>query len=294
MSTKIITAIYFDLYGTPLGGRVGRSDHYLYSLNSIMNINNANFIIYTNDAYRVDNFYKQYYPDKTSKFISIEYDLYNTQYKEKINKIKNTEETKKSDRCIELQYSKFLWLLENLHNCDHIYWIDAGLCYSGLIPDKYLKVYSPKVMDHYYGSDIFTNNFINNLNSLTQNKMFVCAKENIINYWDSSVPSQYFKDKHKSDHHIIGGLFGGKTEIVDYIGKEFSTLADTILDNENFLYSEEQIFSCVFFNNLNHFIYKHFDIWWHEDNIHTLMDKESGKRCLANNKSFYKIIEELL
>ena len=242
----------------------------------------------------MDNFYKQYYPNKNSKFISIEYDLYNTKYKDKINKRKNIEETKKSDRCIELQYSKFSWLLDNSDNCEYIYWIDAGLCYSGLLPDKYLKIDSNQVMDRYYSSDIFTNNFINNLNILTQNKMFVCAKENVLNYWDCGVPSKYFIDQYKSNYHIVGGLFGGKAEICRYISQQFDILANRVLDNENVLYSEEQIFSCIFFNYFDSFIYKHFDIWWHENNIHTLMDKESGKKCLENNKSFYKIIEELL
>ena len=84
MKTKIVSAIYFDLYGTSLGGRPGRNDHYLYSLNSIMNISNAEFIVYTNDKNKIDTFYQEFYPDKVDRLSTIEYDLYNTEYSSKI------------------------------------------------------------------------------------------------------------------------------------------------------------------------------------------------------------------
>ena len=69
MKTKIVSAIYFDLHGTDLGGRPSRNDHYLYSMNSIMHIDGCQFIIYTNDKNRVDNFFQQHYPDKINKFL---------------------------------------------------------------------------------------------------------------------------------------------------------------------------------------------------------------------------------
>jgi hypothetical protein len=79
MKTKIVTSIYFDLHGTDLGGRPNRNQHYLYSLNSIMNIKNAEFIIYTNNEKAVVDFYRSNNPDKLSMFYCYEYDLYNTE-----------------------------------------------------------------------------------------------------------------------------------------------------------------------------------------------------------------------
>lgn len=294
MKTKFVSAVYFDLFGTTLGGRPGRNDHYLYSLNSIMNISNADFIIYTNDKHRVDTFYQKHYPDKISRFISKEYDLYNTPYRDKLNQIKNTEETKKSDRCIELQYSKFTWLLDNAYDCEHIYWIDAGLCYSGLLPDKYLKTHTGRYFDSYYGSDIFSDTFVNNLNLVSGNRFFVCAKDNVKNYWDSSLPVQYFADKYCSDYHIIGGLFGGGTNTVRFVGQKFEQLAHSVLTQEKGLYSEEQILSCLFYSHLDSFVYDCFDIWWHENNVAGATGETEGTLLLSNNKSFYKIIEKLI
>ena len=294
MKTKIVSAIYFDLYGTPLGGRPGRNDHYLYSLNSIMNITDAEFIVYTNDKNKIDSFYQDHYPDKISKILSIEYDLYNTEYSDKINKIKDVESTKQSVRCIELQYSKLSWIKMNTYDCDYIYWIDAGLCYSGLIPDKYLNIHKKKYFDSYYGSDLFTDQLLYNLNEYANNKVFVCTKDNQNFYWDGPLPCKYFTQSPQSHYHIIGGLFGGHSESINFICDKFYELTNNLLANEKFLYSEEQILSCLFFNYPTLFINKTFDIWWHEDNISGAMPKKDGLELLKKFRSFYRIIEEFM
>lgn len=293
MNIKIISAIYFDLYGTSLGGRTGRNDHYLYSMNSIMNIDNAKFTIYTNNKTKLDTFFQENYPDKISKYSSIEYDLYNTEYKDKINRIKNIEAAKKSDRCIELQYSKLSWVAQNNYDCDYIYWIDAGLCYSGLLPNKYLKV-GNGYNDSYYGSNIFNSNWINSITNSVKNKILVCAKDNVRNYWDSPVPPQYFTNSPDSCYHIIGGLFGGNTIAMNKLCLSFQDLANRLLDNEYYLYSEEQILSCLFVNYPDLFSPETFDIWWHEDNVAGNIGHSAGLELLENNKSFYKIIEKFI
>jgi len=47
MKTKIVTSIYSDLYGTKYGGRIGRRDHYRWSLLSMMKMTDADFVCYT-------------------------------------------------------------------------------------------------------------------------------------------------------------------------------------------------------------------------------------------------------
>ena len=95
MLTKIVSAIYFDLYGSDLGGRPCRNEHYLYSLNSIMNIRNTPFIVYSNDPNRIHEFFIKKYPDKLNSLTIIAYDLYNNEYKNKINKLKKYNEVHK-------------------------------------------------------------------------------------------------------------------------------------------------------------------------------------------------------
>ena len=47
--TKIITAIYSDLYGTEIGGRPGRNHHYRLSLMSLLKMTDADFLCYTSE-----------------------------------------------------------------------------------------------------------------------------------------------------------------------------------------------------------------------------------------------------
>lgn len=290
MKINIVSAIYNDLYGTSLGGRQGRIDHYMYSLKSIMKISDATFHVYTNDPDRISLFFNDC---GYSNFFIYTDDLYNTIYKEKINRIKNIEDVKKSERCIELQYSKLEWINNHLKDSDYTYWIDAGLCYSGLIPDKYLKINTGYYYDRYYSSNIFSNKFMHNLIK-ESDRILVCAKENVRNFWENTIPYKYYKE-YDASYHVIGGLFGGKSDMMKELIEKFRNLVTIILDNENHLYSEEHILSCLFVNNRNIFNPQFFDIWWHEDNAKLPMGSdEKVKLLLDNNKSFYKILEKFI
>jgi hypothetical protein len=128
MSVKIITSIYSDLYGTEFGGRVGRGGHYRFSLLSLLKITDADFLCYTSDR-EIESLQSFFYnengvsPEKLQFQV---FDIGNTKFKDLINSYKNIEETKKSDRCIEVQYSKFHWWSNEDKSYDYYYWIDAG------------------------------------------------------------------------------------------------------------------------------------------------------------------------
>ena len=68
------------------------------------------------------------------------FDLKNCEHHQKISELRKTQSNLLHDRCYEIQYSKFFWCLENSinPNFDYVFWIDAGLSHSGLIPPKYL------------------------------------------------------------------------------------------------------------------------------------------------------------
>lgn len=293
MRTSIVSGIFFDLYGSDLGGRPSRNEHYLYSMNSIMKMDDVEFIIYTNHKEKVDNFFNVKYPDKLSKFVSIEYDLHNTKYRDLINRLKNVEETKRSARCIELQYAKLLWLNSNLNNSEYIYWIDAGLCYSGLIPYKYLNFDNNNYYLKYYDSEIFKSSFIENINKKIIDKIFMIGKENINFFWDNGLPEQYYINNKDISFHIIGGLFGGKSSNVKILYDLFDSLCVKVLQTENILYSEENLLTTIYYNNKSMFHLETFDLWWHEDNIlGNVSDKKRALDLLTNHKSFYKILEK--
>ena len=140
MRTKIITAIYNGLFGTDLGGRAGRNQPYKYSLKTLLQMTQADFVCYTS-ANEIKELEKFYYDDHKIDRDRIQFkvfDLRDFYLTDKINKLKNLEKTKKSDICFEIQYSKFIWLLDECDDeYDYMYWFDAGLSHNGLIVINY-------------------------------------------------------------------------------------------------------------------------------------------------------------
>ena len=289
MSVKFITAIYSRLAGSDLGGRHARGGHYRFSLLSLLKMTNADFLCYTSEdeLEELKNFFYNEHNISDSQLKFSVFNLRETKFRDLINSKKNIEQTKKSDRCIEVQFSKFHWWWNEDKSYDYYYWIDAGLSHCGLIPLKYLT--DSGIQRRYYESNLFQNDFLNKLIKFTDDKIFIIGKENERNYWSGTVNPKYYTD-FKRDIHIIGGLFGGKKENWDWLVSTFEDYTQKILeDSSEGLPMEEQIMTLMYYNHLDRFNRKHFDIWWCPDNCPTGTDPE----LFTRNKSFYKILTEL-
>lgn len=292
MSITIVSAIFNNLHGTDYGGRPSREVHYYSSLKTLSRMSDAKFIVYTNEIDKLNAYLKEN-GDSPTDITLIPFDLNSTPHKEKIQKLKNLDDMKKSFRCFELQYLKIYWLLNHLpkNDTDYIYWFDAGLSYSGLIPDKHLNIIGNTYYDKYFNSHLYNNNFLKCLIEYTKDKFFVIAKNNTDFFWSQTIPDTYYTNLCR-DHHIIGGFFGGQKSIVNNICNKFLDLLMSLLDQETELYSEEQIMTALYYNNPELFQSIFFDLWWHEDNIANLYEGKESE-VLSKSKSFYKILEEL-
>lgn len=288
MSVKFITSIYSDLYGTEFGGRIGRESHYRYSLLSLLKITDADFLCYTSDREleSLKNFFYGEYNISHDKLKFEVFDISQTKFKDLINQYKNIEETKKSDRCVEIQYSKFHWWWNEDKSYDYYYWIDAGLSHCGLIPLKYLN--DNGVIRKYYECNLFNNEFLRNLIQETGDKFLIIGKENDRNYWSQTVNKKWYNNYDRGVH-IIGGLFGGKKEKWDEVINLFEGYAKNIISEDKYLPHEELIMSLMYYNHKELFERKHFDIWWCKDSA----PKGVSDELFLQNKSFYKILEEL-
>ena len=292
MRTLFVTCLYSKLFGSEFGGRDSRDGHYKNSLKSLLKMSDAQFICYTSENQINDLetfFYKQNNFSEDQIQFKI-YDLKNCEFHNKISELKKTQSNLLNDRCYEIQYSKFFWCLENCDNpnYDYVFWIDAGLSHSGLIPPKYL--YQTKgYWEKYFESKLFNNNFLNNLITHTDEQIVVCAKENQRNHWSKTLPKKYY-NSYSFDRHIIGGLFGGKKEKLKHFCNLFGQNIRNVLNNETELYLEENIMSLIFSNNNEIFNPLLFDIWWHEEDSIPGVDL---KELTLKEKSFYKIIENL-
>ena len=287
MKIKFITSIYSDLHGTEFGGRPNRGTHYRYSLLSLLKMTDADFLCYTSDR-EINDLTKFFYEDNgvSSDKLKLEiFDIGNTKFKDLILQHKNIEEVKHSDRCVEVQYSKFHWWWKEDKSYDYYYWIDAGLSHCGLIPDKYLTEVGP--MRCYYESNLFNNTFLKNLIEDTGDKFILLGKENDRNYWSGTVDPKWYTTYDRSIH-IIGGLFGGHRDKWDNIVNIFENYLENLLTTEKITYHEEVIMTLMYFNHKELFERKHFDIWWFKGNAPAGVTDE----LFENNKSFYKMLEE--
>jgi hypothetical protein len=293
MKIKFITCIYDNLFGTDLGGRFNRGGHYRHSLKAIMNITVADFLLYTSEE-EIEDLRNFFYAECgfTEDRLQIKtYDIRNTPYKEKFELYKNLEEVKQSDRCPEIQYAKLTWLEDfNEPDYDYLFWIDAGLSSNILFPDRYFpedKGYYPR----YFGSSAYTDTLVQNLVKYVGDKVLLIRKDNTNNFWSGTVPGKYYTE-HRSEKHIIGGLFGGQIESTKEFARLFRESANTVLDGEKKIFYEENIMSLVYYNNQDLFATLDFDIWWHEDERINYPDFDIIEHTTIN-KSFYKIFVEL-
>lgn len=289
MKIKFITSIYSDLFGTEFGGRVNRHGHYRFSLLSLLKMTDADFLCYTSDREinsLKDFFYKQNNISEEKLKFEV-FDISQTKFKDLINQYKDVEQTKKSDRCVEIQYSKFHWWWNEDRSYDYYYWIDAGLSHCGLIPNKYLTELG-KGMKGYYESSLFNNDFLKNLIRFSEDRFAIIGKENERNYWSGTVTPKWYK-KYDRSIHVIGGLFGGKKETWDNIVNIFENYIQNIISEDKSIPHEENVMSLMKFNHPELFSDLFFEVWNHYDaplQGHT-------PDFYSNHKSFYRVLEEL-
>ena len=287
MSIKIITCIYSDLSGTEFGGRASRGGHYRWSLLSLLKITDADFLCYTSDR-ELESLKTFFYIDNNISEDKLKFEVFDisqTKFSQLINEVKNVDDIKRGDRCVEIQYSKFHWWWNEDKSYDYYFWIDAGLSHSGLIPNKYMNSIASE--KRYFESTLFNNDFIGNVIEDTKDKFLMLAKENVTYFWSGTVDRKWYKEYDPS-YHVIGGMFGGHRDKWDEVVGLFEDYVQKIISEDKGIPHEEHIMTLMYFNHLDLFVRKHFDIWWCRDNA----PKGVTNELFEQNKSFYKILEE--
>jgi len=273
MKTLLITSIYNNLWGTDLGGRTSREHHYKWSLLNILNTNPTKVVCFTSEEDLEDLgkwFYDIHKVDKELLEFRV-FDLYNCDHYNLIQSNKDVEFVKSHDRCHEIQYMKFFWsrLIEDRHDYDRMYWIDAGLSHGGLFPEEYMV--GDKWESHFHIS-LFTPELLTKWNKESTDKIVMFSKNNDDRYfWSQTIPSKYYNEYDRT-RHIIGGMFGGTPVAYDNLTTRFEELLLTLLDKENELYHEELILSCMAVNTPQEYNLFKFDDWyardeWADENI---------------------------
>lgn len=265
-TTLILTSIYSNLWGTEFGGRPSREHHYKISLLNILNLKPNKVICFTSNE-EIESLKQFFYNEQNVDSSLLElrvFDLSKTRYFEKIRSKKNLEFMKTSDRCYEIQYNKLFWCddLNEIFDYEKIYWFDSGLSHGGLFPEEYSY---GEGYNKNFQFTLFNENFLNYLNNITENKFVLVGKNNEGQfYWSTTLPDNYYENYNKN-YHVIGGFFGGPTELYRKISKMFDDLLVNLLVSDENLYFEEQIFSTLYYNNSQLFELLTFDDWYRRD-----------------------------
>lgn len=264
MTTLLITSLYGNLWGTEFGGRPSRNHHYRVSLLNILNTRPTKVVCFTSseELAELEQFF--YTKNKIDRDILefVPFDLRDSKYFDLIQSKKDMDKMKKLDRCFEIQYNKFFWfsLIENRHEYDRVYWIDAGLSHGGIFPGEYRD--QTKGYDSHFTITLFSPEFLDKLNNEVDDKIHILSKNNTGGlYWSQSIPKSYYRSFDNS-RHIIGGMFGGKPAAYEDFVEIFDELLTSLLENEDKLYMEEMLMSCLYVNHKDKFISREFDDWY--------------------------------
>jgi hypothetical protein len=291
--TVIVTCFYTNLHGTKYGGRDGRESHYLHSLASLLKITNADFHIYC-DPSQKDMLQSFVDPIAKTKVEIIGYSLENFYMKDLFSKNKNFEDAVKSQRCQEIQYLKTYWM-NKTKGYDYIFWIDVGISYSGLIPDKHLILRNEGHLE-YYNSDLFCDELVVGMKRDVKDKFLMFAINNHYPVpYRVLVPEYYDVDIEDIKYHAIAGILGGKKDTVYRFQNLFNDLAEDMIRKLNTVHDEECLYNILWNRYPELFNVKTFDMWWHEDNLHSIYRDSLEKIELVKHlRSFYNVLEDLV
>lgn len=277
----IVTCYYINENNNFLGGRP-KSYSFRY-LNGILKLseNNQKKVIYTsqNNFEVLKNFlYERLDENKLSLYEIKIFDLTKQKFHERIQKLKGVIGYV-NDRCLEIQYGKFEFLLNELNNNEneeYLWWVDAGLINEHLFPKKYII----NLNDYNIFNDIF---FVKLKEKINKKLFFICGdREN--QYLHGKPDIKFFNKNYQHRYHPVGGFFGGERNLLNIFLSECNKKIDLVLNNDK-LYSEEIIMEIVFSENIENYQYDTFTTWKHEERGLDLKIYE--KDFEKNYKSYY-------
>lgn len=281
---QLVSCLYSNLADSEFNGRSSRHVHYFLSLKSMLKMK-LPFEMYTSLGHKND-FHTEFTPEEM-KYINLNYcELSQLDLYEKLKPLKKTNKLEPM-RCYEIMYGKTKWLRDVCKTTDaeYVYWIDAGLCHCGIFPNK-LKTNPPNnYYDKYFNFKNFNEQLFDRIVRETGDNMYCICHDQSRRVWAQSAPKKYFKHSKIDPIHMIGGLFGGKKDIVIDFCDKFDVLLNRILD-DGLLLTEEQIYTIIVCDNPGLYNKQIFDSWYYEES--DLYKSWNGER--DNIKEFYKLL----
>jgi hypothetical protein len=302
MNNILVTCVYSKKYGRADEVKSDKDDglneiryqRFHYSLISISNTH-IPIIIFTNVDYVgfLQNFCDENLKHKDFKIIGL--NLEDLPFYNQIDELKsyNTELNPIGNRYSQIMSAK-PYLMKyaidnNIFQGDKYFWIDAGLSYVSLIPDRH-KSGGPT---DWFAYSCFDKNFVQRLDQYSQDKMFIILfNPGMGNPYLIQEGIYQFNENPYNNYYMIGGLWGGnKSDVLkfqqlydEYLNKVINYWKINKKSSHTRMFVDESIFSVIAYNHPENFSPQRFDTWYHEDDITQIHNIKPGDR------SFYKII----
>lgn len=300
----LVTALYHHPPTSRIGGRGWCFDFWKAPFKNILSLG-LPLVIYTHEindqAKKLKDFLKE---ENFDNYEIIIHNLENFKLSEKIYQIKESidlidDNGLSSSRSLienhrnhHLCLQKIFWLKDqanrNPFNSSKFFWIDFGLFHHTIFPDSLggMEKLIPVRKENYWPeckTNMFSPALADALIKYVEDKFFcIIHEQGVVGH------ELYVQADSPKPHagYIIGGLFGGSKEIVNYIQQEFDKVMNVLYEN-NQLVLEEPILSIVYSNNVEMCKTVSFLNWYH--------DCPGGAidRCnygiTSDVKSFYKV-----
>ncbi len=258
---QFVTAIYTGLEGTRLNGNTAAIyERYKQSLKSLAD-GGYGIVCYTSKS-TIEEL-ALYFKDNENLWF-IEHELEDFPHHNLIEDIKDktskyTTEDSWRSRCVEIMWGKFEWIKPLLNVGDSIFWIDAGIFHGGLISNTLRSENSKGFFD--FDTITQERNLYDDLCRYAGDKI-INIRSTIVNHGSDDYVEVF--DGIRPEYGIVGGIFGGKTELLSEYIADFDAASIHTLHKERLL-KEEEIMYFLHKQNPERFKTFEFNTWYHQD-----------------------------
>ena len=279
---QFVTAIYTGLEGTRLNGNTAAIyDRYKQSLKSLAD-GGYGILCYTSKS-TIEEL-KFYFKDNENLWF-IEHELEEFPLHNLIEDIKDkhpkyTTEDAWRSRCVEIMWGKFAWISPFASHGNPIFWIDAGIFHGGLISNTLRSENSKGFFD--FDTITQERDLYEDLCRYAGDKI-LNIRSTIVNHGSDDYVEVF--DGLRPEYGIVGGIFGGKRELLSEYITDFGEMAIHTLTKERLL-KEEEIMYYLHKQNPDRFKTFEFDTWYHQDWPIELYNPETQ----VSFSDFFKVI----
>jgi hypothetical protein len=265
-STVLVTCIYNGLADTRYGGRQNRDQFYRQSLATIARSSSLPILCFLPAAEIPVE--QSFFEGRPHHITWVPQELSDIPHSSEIQRIKSDHPETYStyawqQRCVEIMCGKFHMLRQALERCpstEYLFWIDAGLANVSIVSTKYSDAEALEAGDMHRVDSAFVPDLFLRMREMAGERI-LAIKATVAH--NPGIPERYNDRPYENGHALVGGLFGGKRNVVETVCRLFEGKFQKVLA-DNVLYFEESIMTGVFADHPELFETYTFDSWYHE------------------------------